>query len=117
MADSETITSPPSGGDAELLCLHAQHMDALRRYDAEDFGADTPENARFMDGMVDLEDRIAAVPAAMLAGLLVRLWVLWSWLNAEPGVFTGPSERADKEARLVWGVLQDAARLQASAPA
>lgn len=117
MADSETTTPLPRGDDADLLRLHAEHMTALRRYDTEDFGANTPDNARFMDGMVDLEDRIAAVPAATLAGLLVRLWVLWSWLNAEPGVFTGPSEKADKEVRLVWGVLQDAARLQASAPA
>ena len=117
MADSETITSPLSGGDAELLCLHAQHMDALGRYDAEDFGDDTPENARFMDDMAALENRIAATPATTLAGLGVRLWVLRSWLNPEPGVFTGPSARADKEVKLVWGVLKDAERLQATAPA
>ncbi len=62
--------------------------------------------------MEDLEDRIAAIPAQTMAGMAVRLWVLWSYqCKNEQHLFTGPEDDALFADKLTWGILHDAERL------
>ncbi|MBP2310741.1 hypothetical protein [Azospirillum soli] len=106
----------PEEGDAELLRLGKRHLNLLRRYEARDFGEDTRANDRFMGRLMKLENQIAAIPATTLAGLTVRLWMLWSWEATEPGVlFTGPTPEASEKAHLAWGLIKDAERVAARA--
>ena len=69
--------------------------------------------------LLELENQIARTPAHTLPGIRVRLWALWSLYRDELSIlFTGPKPGEDHpETLLVWGVLQDAERLLASAPA
>lgn len=113
MADSENSTALPDDGDAELLRLGAAHQVMLRQYEEND-PDDTPASELHMNALMALETRIAAIPATTPAGLVVRLWVLWSWECTENGVlFTGPTAEASDKEHLAWGLLQDARRLVA----
>ena len=117
MADPETTTPAPEGavpgdGDAELLRLGVWHQAMLHRYEGRSPGA--PSDQSHMDAMLTLEGRIAALPATTLAGMIVRLRVMWSWECTEDGrIFAGPSTEADKVERLAWSLLQDAERMAA----
>ena len=121
MADSETTTPLPENRDAELLRLGRRHMALMRVYAASEdlFAEDAPDVA--MDAitarLLELENRIAHLPAHTLPGIRVRLWALWSLYRSELSIlFTGPKpEDASAEALLIWGVLQDAERLLAHA--
>lgn len=116
MADSEITTPAPEEGDAELLRLGVEHKAMLRQYEARDYGDETPASDRFLEALVTLENRIAAIPATTVAGMGVRLWVLWSWHCTEPGVlFKDPTAEASSEEQLVWGLIQDAERVAARA--
>ena len=121
MADSEITTPMPQGEDAELLRLGRRHMALLRVYAASEnlFEEDAPDIAldSITSRLLELENRIARIPAHTLPGLRVRLWALWSLYRDELGMlFAGPKpEEEHPETLLVWGVLQDTERLLAKA--
>ena len=115
MADSESSTILPDGSDAELIRLGEEYKELLRMWHTSSFDKTSPED-RFLESMLALEDRIAAMPARTLPGVAVRLWALWgNQCKDERYLFTGlPEAEADFKDRLVWGVLQDVERLAAT---
>ena len=113
MADSENTTILPDDSDAELLRLGQEYMAMLKRYVEKDWDP-RPGSEPFLDAMNDLETRIAAIPAQTVAGMAVRLRVLWTMhANEEGELLGGPKEHRLFADKLVWDILQDAERIAA----
>lgn len=116
MADTDP-TTPVSGGgedDTALLRLGEEHgalLDAYRALCRTPPPGDEPLD-RLANALNDLEERIAALPAHTVDGLVVRLRALWTALDhTDTSLFRPPVEEDGLTHRLVWGVLQDAGRL------
>lgn len=110
----DTAPIPPALDDRTLRQLGGEHGALLEAYRAlcrTPYIADEPLD-RLTQALIEREERVAGLPAHSVAGLLVRLQVLWAALDhTDASLFRPPDPGAGIVHRLVWGALEDARRL------
>lgn len=105
---------PPALDDRALRQLGGEHGALLEAYRAlcRTPPIDDEPLDRLTQALIEREERVAGLPAHSVAGLLVRLQVLWAALDhTDASLFRPPDPGAGIVHRLVWGALEDARRL------